>query len=230
MSFDFTATLPFERPIDDFCCAEVYLSYLYFQLFSHKSLYDDNNEPKFATVNYPPHDGPTTTDVVKVKARQVLKLRPAKEDAEQQQEELETETEPELSMSMTIIILVVVKVLVAVTAEWFLDSINGLANSGGISKQFIGLILIPIVGNAAECAATVTASTKDKLTLSLGVAVGSSVVSSLVVLRCDIVDSLPSSKWHCLVSHPSSFSVGSSVGRSPCSSTRSSQLCSSSPS
>ena len=227
---DFAETLSLERPIDDFCCAEVYLSYLYFQFFSHKRLYDDNTELKPATVNYLPHDGPSRADLVRAKARQVLNLRPAKGDAEQQRPEDEIETEPELSMLMTVILLIVVKMLIAVTAEWFLDSINGLANGGGISKQFIGLILIPIVGNAAECAATVTASTKDKLTLSLGVAIGSSVVSSLFLLRCGIVDSPPSSKWHYLVFHPSSFLGGSSVGRSPCSSTRSSQLYSSSPS
>ena len=210
----------------------MYLSYLYFEFFSHKNLYDDSTELKSATSLYPPRDGPSTTDAMKEKAREDLRLASVKEDAEQQLPENAewAETEPELSVPMAIILLVVVKTLVAVTAEWFLDSINGLANGGGISKQFIGLILIPIVGNAAECAASVTASTKDNLTLSLGVAVGSSVVSSPVLLQRDIVDSPSSSKWHYWVYHLSSFLGGSSVGRSPCSSTRSSQLYSSSPS
>lgn len=39
--------------------------------------------------------------------------------------------------------------LVAVTAEWLVDSINGLTASGHISKEFVGVILLPIVGNAA---------------------------------------------------------------------------------
>ena len=39
--------------------------------------------------------------------------------------------------------------LVAVTAEWLVDSINGLTSSGRISKEFVGVILLPIVGNAA---------------------------------------------------------------------------------
>lgn len=86
---------------------------------------------------------------------------------------------PELSLPMTIGLLVVVTVLVAVTAEWLVDSIDGLASGGGISKEFIGLILLPIVGNAAEHVTAVTVSVKDKLTLSLGVAVGSSIVSPL---------------------------------------------------
>ena len=39
--------------------------------------------------------------------------------------------------------------VVAVTAEWLVDSIDGLASTGSISKEFIGVILLPIVGNAA---------------------------------------------------------------------------------
>ena len=57
---------------------------------------------------------------------------------------------PELSIPMTLGLLVVVTVLVGVTAECLVDSINGLSIGGGISKEFIGLILLPIVGNAAE--------------------------------------------------------------------------------
>lgn len=63
------------------------------------------------------------------------------------------------------------------TAEWLVDSINGLVSGGSISREFVGLILLPIVGNAAEHVTAVTVSVKDKLTLSLGVAVGSSIVS-----------------------------------------------------
>jgi Ca2+:H+ antiporter len=38
---------------------------------------------------------------------------------------------------------------VAITAEWLVDSIDGLTQSGTISKEFVGIILLPIVGNAA---------------------------------------------------------------------------------
>ena len=55
-------------------------------------------------------------------------------------------------------------------------SIDGLTASGAIGKEFAGVILLPIVGNAAGHVTAVTVSVKDKLTLSLGVAVGSSIV------------------------------------------------------
>ena len=102
---------------------------------------------------------------------------------EEQQRVAETQDEedieiPELSLPMSLGLLIVVTTLVAVTAEWLVDSIDGLASGGGVSKEFIGLILLPLVGNAAEHVTAVTVSVKDKLMLSISVAVGSSIVSS----------------------------------------------------
>ncbi|KAF7424414.1 hypothetical protein PC9H_009721 [Pleurotus ostreatus] len=94
----------------------------------------------------------------------------------------EEEEKPQLSVWMTVGLLVVVTVLVAVTAEWLVDSIDGLTEGGTISKEFVGVILLPIVGNAAEHVTAVTVSIKDKLTLSLGVAVGSSIQIALFVI------------------------------------------------
>lgn len=63
------------------------------------------------------------------------------------------------------------------TADFLVDSINGVTEgSSGLSKEWVGLILLPIVGNAAEHVTAVTVSVKDKLNLSIGVAVGSSIV------------------------------------------------------
>jgi calcium/proton exchanger cax len=69
-----------------------------------------------------------------------------------------------------------------------------MTDGGGISKEFVGIILLPIAGNAAEHVTAVTVSVKDKLSLSLGVAVGSSIVSVAtfhvcVKLKAPIFDS-----------------------------------------
>ena len=39
--------------------------------------------------------------------------------------------------------------IVAITANFLVDSIESITSSGHISKKFVGLILVPIVGNAA---------------------------------------------------------------------------------
>ena len=68
-----------------------------------------------------------------------------------------------------------------------MDSISGVTESGRISKEWVGLILLPIVGNAAEHVTAVTVAYKDKLNLSIGVAVGSSIVSLLRIVKLSIV-------------------------------------------
>ncbi|THH12715.1 hypothetical protein EW146_g7433 [Bondarzewia mesenterica] len=142
----------------------IYGSYLVFQLFSHKDLYDDHHPDVQKSIKYNRHPEKNQTN-----------------DPEAAPEEEEEET-PMMSVSMTIALLVVVTVIVAVTAEFLVDSIDGLTAQGHISEEFVGLILLPIVGNAAEHVTAVSVSVKDKLTLSLGVAVGSSIQIALFVL------------------------------------------------
>lgn len=74
-------------------------------------------------------------------------------------------------------------VLVGVTAEFLVDSINGMVTANpSLSREWVGLILLPIVGNAAEHFTAVSVSVKDKLDLSISVAVGSSIQISLFVI------------------------------------------------
>jgi Ca2+:H+ antiporter len=79
------------------------------------------------------------------------------------------------------ICLILVTILVAVCAEYLVDSIDAIVASSGISKTFIGLILLPIVGNAAEHVTAVVVAYKDKMDLAVGVAIGSSLQIALFV-------------------------------------------------
>ncbi|KZV83141.1 calcium/proton exchanger [Exidia glandulosa HHB12029] len=107
--------------------------------------------------------------------------QPDLEAAHSTEEEEEVEV-PVLNVGASIVLLIAVTVLVAFTAEFLVDSINGMTDGTGISREWTGLILLPIVGNAAEHVTAVTVSVKDKLTLSLGVAVGSSIQIALFVI------------------------------------------------
>ncbi|MCJ1300223.1 hypothetical protein MMC08_003018 [Hypocenomyce scalaris] len=79
------------------------------------------------------------------------------------------------------IALVVITIAVAVCAEYLVDSIDSIVETAHISKTFIGLVLLPIVGNAAEHVTAVVVSMKDKMDLAIGVAVGSSMQIALLV-------------------------------------------------
>lgn len=90
-----------------------------------------------------------------------------------------------------------------------MGSIDGVTETSGLSKEWVGLILLPIVGNAAEHVTAVTVSVKDKLTLSIGVAVGSSIVSVMICILSGHLIPL-SSLANCAVRHPVSHLVFSS--------------------
>jgi Ca2+:H+ antiporter len=112
------------------------------------------------------------------------------------------ETIPKLKIQATVALLVMVTVFTGITAEWLVDSIDGLVSSGTISREFVALILLVspspfpteqetvgillvmklLVGNAAEHVTAVTVSVKNKLNLAITVAVGSSIQIALFVL------------------------------------------------
>ncbi|KAK3382692.1 vacuolar calcium ion transporter [Lasiosphaeria ovina] len=94
----------------------------------------------------------------------------------------EDDEKPDASRTTAIILLLVSTGLVAVCAEFMIDSINEVvANDSGLSEAFIGLILLPIVGNAAEHVTAVTVAFKNKMDLAIGVALGSSIQIALFV-------------------------------------------------
>ncbi|KAM5380246.1 hypothetical protein ACJZ2D_003528 [Fusarium nematophilum] len=103
-------------------------------------------------------------------------------DAENQQNgEAEEPEEATLGPIPAAAVLVVTTILVAICAEYLVGSIDDLVESAGISKAFIGLILIPIVGNAAEHVTAVVVAIRDKMDLAMGVAIGSSIQIALLV-------------------------------------------------
>ena len=77
--------------------------------------------------------------------------------------------------------LIAVTICVAVCAEYLVDSIDSIVATAHISKTFIGLILLPIVGNAAEHVTAVVVALKNKMDLAIGVAIGSSMQIALLV-------------------------------------------------
>lgn len=92
-----------------------------------------------------------------------------------------------LSRTSAVLLLLAVTALVAVCAEFLVDSIDYLVEETGVSQAFIGLIILPIVGNAAEHVTAVTVASKNKMDLAIGVALGSSIqiaifVTPLIVL------------------------------------------------
>lgn len=93
----------------------------------------------------------------------------------------------DLSRTSAVILLLASTGLVALCAEFMVDSINGLVKTSTISEAFIGLIVLPIVGNAAEHVTAITVAMKNKMDLAIGVAVGSSIQIALFITPLTVI-------------------------------------------
>lgn len=78
-------------------------------------------------------------------------------------------------------VLLVATLLVALESELLVGSLEVATESLGLTALFTGVIVLPIVGNAAEHATAVTVAMKNKMDLSLAVAMGSSLQIALFV-------------------------------------------------
>ncbi|EDO19049.1 hypothetical protein Kpol_2000p13 [Vanderwaltozyma polyspora DSM 70294] len=86
-----------------------------------------------------------------------------------------------LSIKSSLIFLAGSTIVVSICADFLVGTIDQVVESTGLSKTFIGLIVIPIVGNAAEHVTSVMVAMKDKMDLALSIAIGSSLEIALFV-------------------------------------------------
>jgi Ca2+:H+ antiporter len=85
------------------------------------------------------------------------------------------------SMGLWIGVLLAATVLVAIESELLVGSLEVATTQLGLTELFTGVILLPVIGNAAEHATAVTVAIKNKMDLSVSVAVGSSLQIALFV-------------------------------------------------
>lgn len=103
------------------------------------------------------------------------KLFEAEQAARQDGEEEEEEEVADMDTYSAGFWLAAVTVVTAFCADVLVASIDDTASKWHIPKPFIGLILLPIVGNAAEHVTSVWMAMKGKMELTIGVSVGSSI-------------------------------------------------------
>jgi Ca2+:H+ antiporter len=109
-----------------------------------------------------------------------------------------TDERPEWSTRRAIMVLVAAVAVVAVESELLVGALEPALHTLGISKFFVGLILVPIVGNAAEHGSAVLMALRNKVDATLEIAIGSSVQVALFVAPILVFISLA-------VGHPMDF-------------------------
>ena len=88
---------------------------------------------------------------------------------------------PEWSLVKSVGILALATAAVVVESEILVHAVEGVTQSLGLSEVFLGLIIIPVIGNAAEHASAVLMARKGKTDLALQIALGSSTQVALLV-------------------------------------------------
>jgi len=85
------------------------------------------------------------------------------------------------SLGKSVAVLAGATVLIAWMSEILVGSVEHAARAFGMTPVFVGVIVVAIVGNAAEHSTAVLVALKNKMDLSLGIAVGSSIQIALFV-------------------------------------------------
>lgn len=99
----------------------------------------------------------------------------------------EDEDEPRMSIETALIIMFGTTVAVAYSSELLVHCIEAVCEEAHISMHFIGIILIPIVGNACEHVAAIRFAMKDKPGLAIGIAIGSSTQVALFLVPMSVL-------------------------------------------
>ncbi|KAI9315933.1 calcium/proton exchanger [Dichotomocladium elegans] len=148
----------------------IYFAFLFFQLKTHKEMFLQS-----------PSEAKRTSYQVRRTSTSNNLERMLYQQKKQQNHAEEEEEIPQMPFWLACISLLVVTALVAVCAEFLVSAIEDVVEQWHISETFVGLILLPIVGNAAEHVTAVTVAIKNKMDLALGVAVGSSMQIALLI-------------------------------------------------
>jgi Ca2+:H+ antiporter len=91
------------------------------------------------------------------------------------------ESEPGWSKTRALTVLFVSTAFVAWLSEFLVSSVEATRATLGVTETFIGVIVVAIIGNAAEHSTAIWMAMKNKMDLTLGIAIGSSLQMALFV-------------------------------------------------
>jgi Ca2+:H+ antiporter len=107
----------------------------------------------------------------------------------------DAEERPTWSRGRAVVVLLGATAFVALMSEFLVSSLDPAIEALGLSEAFVGLILIPIIGNAAEHSSAVMFALRNKVDVTLEIAIGSSTQIALFVAPALVFLSL-------LIGHP----------------------------
>jgi Ca2+:H+ antiporter len=97
------------------------------------------------------------------------------------QQHAEPHHPPEGNPTVAVVQLLVATVVIAWMSELLVGAVEEASHTFGLSEVFVGVIVVAVVGNAAEHSTAVLVARKDQMDLSLNIAIGSSIQIALLV-------------------------------------------------
>jgi Ca2+:H+ antiporter len=91
------------------------------------------------------------------------------------------ESDPKWSLKRAVSVLVIATIFIALESEFLVSAVEPMTKSLGLSEFFVGIILIPIIGNAAEHSTAIVMALKNKMNVAVEIAIGSSLQIILFV-------------------------------------------------
>jgi len=85
------------------------------------------------------------------------------------------------SLKKSLIVLIIATICIAIESEFLVGSVEAMTQAIGLSDFFVGIIIIPIIGNAAEHSTAVIMAMKNKMDVAVEIAIGSSLQIILFV-------------------------------------------------
>eukprot|EP00514_Thraustochytrium_sp_LLF1b_P002333 CAMPEP_0184509564 /NCGR_PEP_ID=MMETSP0198_2-20121128/1353_1 /TAXON_ID=1112570 /ORGANISM="Thraustochytrium sp., Strain LLF1b" /LENGTH=470 /DNA_ID=CAMNT_0026899407 /DNA_START=150 /DNA_END=1562 /DNA_ORIENTATION=- len=155
----------------------LYGFFLWFQLRTHVHFYEEDSAAAFLHGERP--------DLPKISIKdssQDLEDAVEKSEISACQSDEDEEDELVLGFWTAITLLAIVSVFISFLSEFLVNAIEGTTRVWGVPEEFIGAILLPVVGNAAEHASAIVFAYRNKMDIALGVALGSAAQIGVSVL------------------------------------------------
>mmetsp|Transcript_64521 Transcript_64521/g.178903 ORF Transcript_64521/g.178903 Transcript_64521/m.178903 type:complete len:531 (+) Transcript_64521:63-1655(+) len=146
-----------------------YVAFLSFQLVTHTKTLSRDEQMRRASI-----------DCIDQVASQ-------EDEVEQVGEEDTDEECASISAPCAVLLMIACTVVTAINSEILVDVLESVVETAGIPETFIGVILLPIAGNACEHAGAIRFAMHDRPGLAIGIAVGSSTQVALLVVPFAVI-------------------------------------------
>jgi Ca2+:H+ antiporter len=93
----------------------------------------------------------------------------------------EGESQPHWSLRKALVVLLLSAAAIGYLSEILVGSTEAATQALGMSEVFVGLVLVPIIGNAAEHSSAVLMARRDRMDLAVSIAIGSSIQVALLI-------------------------------------------------